>query len=248
MKVSIITCTYNSAKTVGDALDSLVSQNYDDIESIVIDGASQDNTLEVVSSYKDLVSNVVSEADKGIYDALNKGIALATGDVIGILHSDDILASDDVISRVVQCFDPSIDAVYGDLQYVERANTGKATRNWIGKPFDRELFYYGWMPAHPTFYLRANRYREFGVFNLDFYTSADYELLLRMLFKHRLNAKYLPMVMTKMRVGGQSNATLKNRWIANKEDARAWRVNGIKARFYTRWLKPLSKITQFINT
>ena len=104
------------------------------------------------------------------------------------------------------------------------------------------------MPAHPTFYLRANRYREFGVFNLDFYTSADYELLLRMLFKHRLNAKYLPMVMTKMRVGGQSNATLKNRWIANKEDARAWRVNGIKARFYTRWLKPLSKITQFINT
>ena len=246
MKVTIITATYNSEKTLEGALGSVASQTHGDIEHIIIDGDSSDSTMEVVDRFGKSVSKAMSEPDNGIYDALNKGINLASGDIVGILHSDDFFAANDVISRVAQAFaNPEIDAVYGDLDYVKQSDTSIVFRKWRGKEYDSKLFYNGWMPAHPTFFLRKKHFVQFGGYNQSFFTAADYELMLRMLLKHGLRAAYIPIVMTKMRLGGQSNVSWKNRWIANQEDARAWKVNGLKPKILTRWMKPLSKFTQF---
>lgn len=246
MKVSLITSTYNSAHTLQDTLDSVRSQSYPNIEYIVIDGASTDQTLDILKANDDIIDQLVSEPDKGIYDALNKGIQAATGDVVGLLHSDDVFSSTDVISSVVATFEANdTDAVYGDLEYVKRTDLKKRIRFWQSKPFNRAAFLNGWMPAHPTFYLKRKYYEQYGGFDDRFYTSADYELMLRMLFKHELNATYLSKTMVSMRVGGQSNVSWKNRWIANREDAKAWKVNGLRPRIYTRWMKPLSKLLQF---
>ena len=246
MKVSLITSTYNSADTLLDTLESVRRQTHDDIEYIVIDGASKDGTLDLLEQNLDIIAVLRSEPDKGIYDALNKGIAIATGEIVGLLHSDDVFASENVLAEVVKLFEnTSCDAVYGDLEYVRRDNLSKRIRYWKSQPFDRSAFYKGWMPAHPTFYLKREYYEQFGSFDLSFFTSADYELMLRMLLRHELKAQYLPKTMVSMRVGGQSNVSWKNRWIANQEDARAWRVNGLNPKPYTRWLKPISKISQF---
>ena len=249
MKISIITATYNSAKTIQGAIDSVRSQDYQNIEHIIVDGLSSDGTTEILEQNKDSIANWVSEKDLGIYDALNKGIDMATGDVVGILHSDDEFASDSAISQVAKNFtsEKDIDACYGDLVYVDQNEMGKVIRNWKSKAYSSELFYRGWMPAHPTFFLKREFYNRYGKYDLSFYTAADYELMLRMFLKHNVKAEYIPQVLVKMRVGGQSNVSWKNRWIANQEDARSWKVNGLQAKWYTRWAKPLSKLTQFLK-
>jgi glycosyltransferase len=246
MKLSIITATYNSSATVRDTLDSIRRQQGAEIEHIIVDGGSKDETLAIVRQFPH-VSKVVSEKDKGIYDAMNKGIRLATGDVIGILNSDDIYADDTVLADVAAAFaDDRVMTVYADLQYVHAHDIQKVQRNWKSGPFKPRNFYYGWMPPHPTFFVRRTVYEQAGVFNLDMRSAADYELMLRVLLRMGMSAHYIPRVIVKMRTGGMSNASLWNRLRANKEDRLAWRLNGLRPYFFTLYLKPLRKIHQFI--
>ena len=248
MKISIITICYNSAETIEDTLRSVTSQDYADVEYVIVDGASKDNTLEIVNRYRDKITTVISEKDKGLYDALNKGIAVCTGDVIGILHSDDIYASSSVLSRVMKEFtDPAVDGAYGDLHYVDRENTDKIIRNWKSGPYREGLFLKGWMPPHPTFFVRRELYQKFGVFTTELRSSADYELMLRFIHKNKIQLSYIPEVLVKMRVGGKSNVSWKNRIRANREDRQAWKMNGLKPGLFTLIRKPLSKIFQFLR-
>lgn len=245
-KISIITATYNSANTVRDTLESVAKQSYSNVEHLIVDGLSKDNTLEIVQRYPH-VAKVISEKDKGIYDAMNKGVELATGDIVGILNSDDFYAHEDVLEDVMDLFeDESIDCVYADLQYVDAVNTSKVVRTWISGNYKKEKFLYGWMPPHPTFFVRKELYQELGKFNLSLRSAADYELMLRFLFKYSKKAAYLSDIIVKMRAGGMSNASIKNRFRANGEDRIAWKLNGLKPYFFTTWLKPIRKITQYI--
>lgn len=245
-KISIITATYNSSATVRDTLESVATQTYENIEHVIVDGLSKDSTLNIVNKYSH-VAKVVSEKDKGIYDAMNKGIDLVTGDIIGILNSDDFYAHSDVLEDVMDLFeDDSVDCVYADLQYVDAIDTKKVIRTWISGKYKREKFLYGWMPPHPTFFVRKELYQEFGNFNLSLRSAADYELMLRFLYKYGKKAAYLSDIIVKMRAGGMSNASLKHRLKANGEDRLAWKMNGLKPYFFTTWLKPIRKITQYI--
>lgn len=246
MKVSIITVTYNSEAFLEQTIRSVTEQTYPNIEYIVIDGASSDNTLTIIAKFKNKIQHLLSEKDNGIYDALNKGIAMATGDIIGILHSDDFFTSNTVIEKVVEKItNEKSDALYADLYYVDKNNTNKITRKWHSDSYSHGAFVNGWMPPHPTFFVKKELYQKFGAFNLSFKTSADYELMLRFIHKHQIKLSYLNEFIIKMRVGGQSNVSVNNRVTANLEDRKAWEVNGIKPRFYTLWLKPLRKIKQF---
>lgn len=246
MTISIITATYNSSETVRDTLECIAKQDYAPVEHIIVDGLSKDNTLNIVAEFPH-VKKVVSEKDKGIYDAMNKGVGLATGEVIGILNSDDFYCHPQVLTKVMKAFeDPTIDAVYGDLHYVHQQDTQKIVRRWKAGRFHSSSFYYGWMPPHPAFFVRRRVYEQAGLFNISLRSAADYELMLRVLVKHKMKAAYLPEVLVKMRAGGMSNATLKNRLRANKEDRQAWEINQLKPYFFTIWLKPVRKIFQFI--
>lgn len=245
MKISVITATWNSARTLEDTIESLIAQDYPDIEYIIIDGSSTDSTLDVIETYGDRVSKVVSEKDKGIYDALNKGIALATGDVVGFLHSDDVFANERVLSRIAEEFSKgATEAVYGDLDYVSRSDTTKIVRRWVSGRFKRGKFRNGWMPPHPTFYLMRKHYVSFGGFNLKFSIAADYDSMLRYLWQNTINVAYIPEVLIKMRVGGVSNRSLLSIFKKTREDRVAMIENGIPP---TRGLlcKNLSKIQQF---
>ena len=224
----------------------MLSQTYDDIEYILVDGASSDGTIDIIRQYQDKMSTFVSEPDNGIYDGLNKGIALATGDVIGFLHSDDFYASDNVIQKVAAVFnDPAVDTCYGDLRYVDAQDTAKVVRFWRSGSFESGKFYWGWMPPHPTFFVRRSIYDKYGLFNLNLGSAADYEIMLRFLLKHQLRAAYLPEVFVNMRVGGVSNASLKNRLKANQMDRKAWEVNNLKPYPWTLSMKPLRKVGQW---
>ena len=246
MKISIITATYNSAATVRDTLNAVKAQDYTDVEHIIVDGMSTDDTLTIVSGFTH-VAKVVSEKDKGIYDAMNKGIGLATGDIIGILNSDDLYIDHTVLSDIAKAFsDPEVMTVYADLQYIDAGDPDRIRRTWVAGPFKKKNFYYGWMPPHPTFFVRKEVYRQAGHFSTDLRSAADYELMLRILLKYGFSTTYLPRVMVKMRVGGMSNASLNNRLRANKEDRLAWKLNGLKPNFFTLYLKPLRKFHQFI--
>lgn len=246
MKVSIITITYNSDATLKETMESVINQTYPNIEYIIVDGLSQDNTLSIVNNYKDKISKVVSEKDKGLYDALNKGINLATGDLVGILHSDDFYTHPQVIEHVVKALqEDNADAVYADLYYVDRNDTSKIFRKWKSGHYKHGMFYKGWMPPHPTFFAKKSCYQKFGMFNLNFNSAADYELLLRLIHKHQIKLAYLPEFIIKMRVGGKSNQSFSNRLKANQEDRKAWKVNDLKPKFYTLYVKPLRKIVQF---
>ena len=249
MKVSIITITYNSAATVEDTLQSVVNQNYPNIEYLIIDGKSKDNTLQIVDKYKDKITKVVSEKDKGLYDALNKGIGLATGDIVGMLHSDDLYASEHVISDIVKTFEnhPGAEGVYADLVFVDRNDINKVTRTWESGDYEEGDFLNGWMPPHPTFFVRKECYERFGDFNTTLRLSADYELMLRMIHKNKIKLAYLPKVVVKMRMGGASNVSFFVRLKANIEDKMAWKLNGIKPGIFTRFLKPASKIMQYFK-
>jgi glycosyltransferase involved in cell wall biosynthesis len=247
VKVSIITIVYNNRETIADAIESVLSQTYPNIEYIVVDGLSTDGTVDIVKRYGDRISKFVSEKDKGLYDAINKGIALATGDVIGLLHSDDFFYSPIAVASVAAAFqEQDTDSVYGDLLYVQKADTNKIVRNWVSGSYKRENFLYGWMPPHPTFYVKKACYDKFGLYNTQLKSAADYELMLRFMYKHRITTTYVPEKLIKMRVGGKSNVTLKNRIKANREDHAAWHLNNLQPKFYTRYLKPLRKLVQFL--
>ena len=245
MKISIITATYNSANTIKDTLASVAAQQYPFVEHIIIDGSSKDETLVIIDEFKH-VSKVISEKDNGIYDAMNKGVQLATGEIIGILNSDDFYTGPTILSKVAEAFkDPRVEAVYGDLQYVRSDNVQLITRTWKAGNYKKRYLYYGWMPPHPTFFVRRHIYERCGMFNTTLRSAADYELMLRVLLKYDTCVHYIPEVLVKMRAGGMSNASLKNRLRANKEDVLAWKLNNLQPYFFTTWLKPLRKILQF---
>lgn len=243
MKVSIITISFNSGKTIEATIRSVLAQEDADIEYIIIDGGSTDNTLDIVEKYKSRITHVVSEPDEGIYDAMNKGVRLSSGELVGILNSDDTYAYPSVIADVVQSLGDS-DAVYADLQYVD-ADTGKVVRHWKSGNYKSGDFLKGWMPPHPTFFLRKECYNNHGLYVIDQGTAADYELMLRMIHRHGLKLSYLPKVITQMKTGGASNITWKQRWKANQQDRLSWHLNGLTPKWYTLWLKPLRKIIQF---
>jgi glycosyltransferase involved in cell wall biosynthesis len=247
LKFSIITATYNSADTIIDCLASINNQSYPHIEHIVIDGASSDNTCQLVKE-KSPRSLIFSEKDAGIYDAMNKGLAKTTGDIIGILNSDDIYMNSGILQKVADLFEAAnVDAVYGDLIY-SNPETGKITRTWQAGPFSKRSFLYGWMPPHPTFFVKKSVYEQFGCFNLNLYTAADYELMLRFLYRYAIKVAYLPEILVNMRTGGASNKSIRNRLLANKGDRMAWEINKLKPYWFTLYLKPLRKITQFLIT
>jgi len=244
-KISIITVSYNSCRTIEDTILSVINQSYQNIEYIIIDGKSKDNTMEIVEKYQNKISTIVSEKDNGIFDAFNKGIKLATGDVIGILNSDDFYLDYEVISDVAKAIQAGADATYGDLIYVDPINTSKVLRYWKSKPFQKKLFESGWMPPHPTFFIKREFYENFGYFNTWMKISNDYEIVLRFLYKHQAKATYIPRILIKMRAGGNSNGSLRKRYIANLEDRMSWKTNGLKMPFFSMFLKPLLKINQY---
>lgn len=246
MKISIITIAYNSGHSIADAINSVLAQTYPDIEYIIVDGKSKDQTVEIVKSYGDRIAKFVSEPDKGIYDALNKGIRMATGDVVGFMHSDDLFASNEIIAKVAGIFQQQeVDSIYGDLQYVYKNDTTKVLRYWKSGKFSRTKLKLGWMPPHPTFYVKKKIYDQYGLFNTEFRIAADYDTMLRFLGKHRISSVYLPTVMVKMRVGGASNRSLKNIIKKSKEDMKAIHDNHFGSVF-TLVFKNLRKVTQFI--
>jgi glycosyltransferase len=249
MKFSIITVCYNSEKTINHCISSVLSQTGVDIEYILIDGASNDSTLSIIRSIHDPRIYLISEPDNGLYHAMNKGIALAKGDFIGILNSDDYYAGSNILQIVRDCFlnNPEVDGVYGDLVYVDRTHSDKTLRRWMAGRYHPEKLFFGWMPPHPSLFLKRQTYQEIGLFNLNFKSAADYELILRACLVYQKKLIYQPGVFVKMRAGGMSNSSFKNRLKANKEDALAWTINGLKPPAFLRLIKPLRKISQFIR-
>lgn len=231
MKVSIITATYNSAATIKDTLISVNNQEYPNIEHIIIDGNSSDNTLDIVREYGKRVTIIVSEPDKGIYDAMNKGVRAATGDIVGILNSDDFYAYDDVISKIVAEFesDETVDGVYTDLFYVKQDNPEEVVRHWVSKPFKPKSFFKGWHPPHPTLYLKREVYDKYGVFDIDFRLAADFELMMRFFEKYKIKTKYLNITTIRMRLGGATSKNMSNVKKQNIECIKAFESNGFKA-------------------
>jgi glycosyltransferase involved in cell wall biosynthesis len=248
IKVSIITVCHNSQATIKDTIESVLAQTYENLEYIIIDGHSSDNSLNIINSYNGRITKVLSEPDWGMYDAMNKGLALATGEIVGFIHSDDYFAYPNAIADIAELFSNStIEAAYADLDYVSTHDKHKIVRKWRSGTHNRKNYYKGWMPPHPTFYARKSVYDKFGGYNTQMGSAADYELMLRVGFKHKINMAYLPKVLVKMRLGGQSNRTLKNRIKANLEDRKAWSINGLKPKWYTLLLKPASKIVQYLG-
>jgi glycosyltransferase involved in cell wall biosynthesis len=248
VKISIITVSYNSEQTIEDTILSVINQSYKNIEYIIIDGASTDSTHSILNKYQNQISKIISEKDHGIYDAMNKGILAATGDVIGILNSDDMYADSQVIKNIVALLQKeNTDGVYADLQYVKKDNTTAIVRTWKSGSYKEGKFLLGWMPPHPTFFVKKQMYDQFGTYNTIFKSAADYELMLRFIHKNKIKLSYLPRVIIKMRAGGKSNVTLSNRIKANIEDRKAWEINELKPNFFTLFIKPLSKLVQFIK-
>ena len=245
---SIITVVFNAKNDLIDTIKSLRQQNYKNFEYIIIDGASTDTTLEKCIKYENKIFKIVSEMDKGIYDAMNKGIELATGDIIGILNADDFYANKDVLKDVVRQFkNKDIQGLYANLVYVDGVDTSKVTRTWIAGEYKTNAFKKGWMPPHPTFFVKKECYSKYGGYSLNLRSAADYELMLKLIHKHNIKVGYLNKITVKMRVGGVSNSSLKNRLRANREDKMAWKINGLKPGLLTFIRKPLSKIGQFFK-
>lgn len=246
MKVSLITVTFNSGIYLEDCIRSVINQQYHDIEHIIVDGRSTDNTLEIIRRYDKHIAKWISEEDKNMYHALNKGIAMATGDIVGILNSDDMFASNDVVGSIVNCFNEfKLDAVYGDLLYVDKEDTSRIYRYWKGVPYNRFNFTYGWMPAHPTFYIRRELIESHGGYITHYFTASDYEFMARYLYLYRISARYLPKLIVKMRTGGQSNITVKSRLRANRRDYLAMKKNKLPLPLLASILKPMIKLHQY---
>lgn len=283
--ITIITATWNAAAHLRHCLGCVAKQRID-VEHLLIDGGSTDETLSIARQFPH-IAHILSEPDHGIYDAMNKGLRLATGDIIGILNADDFYSTPDILVEVSKVFeDPEVEACYGDLVYVResggsasvgvpltrpaatlspgergsasllhegegvpegrmRGDDFEIVRYWQSGPYDPQKFYHGWMPPHPTFFVRRSVYEKYGLFNLDLGTAADYELMLRFLLKYRIRCAYLPEVLVCMRVGGASNRSLSARLKANRMDRKAWEVNGLRPYPWTIPLKPLRKISQW---
>jgi glycosyltransferase len=248
-KISIVTAVYNREMVIAQAVASVQSQSYPNIEHVVIDGASTDNTLSILKDSLDHRSRLLSEPDKGIYDALNKGFSMASGEIIGVMHSDDFFADDKVLSDVAAVFaDPEVDVVYGDLDYVSKDDTSVIIRRWRSGDYNPHRLAWGWMPPHPTLFIRRRLVDKWGAFDTSYRIAADYDQILRYFAVGRAKAIYLPRVLVKMRVGGESNRSLAKIWLKSREDWRALRNNrvgkigGIGA---LAW-KNLSKIRQFL--
>ena len=250
MKISIVTAVYNRARTIGDAIRSVSEQDHPEIEHVLIDGASSDATMEIISNSVLRSPIVVSERDSGIYDALNKGVHRATGDVVGLLHSDDVFADQRVVSDVAACFsDPKVNLVYGDLDYVDGRDGLRVVRHWrAGHPSGASLRA-GWMPPHPTVFIRAEMYRETGGFRTEFSVAADYELMLRLFLSGRVVHRYVPRVLVKMRTGGESNRSVERILTKSREDFSALRRNGFSRLEAARalLLKNLRKVGQLVG-
>jgi glycosyltransferase involved in cell wall biosynthesis len=244
-RISIITAVFNARETIGDALDSVRSQSYPDVEYIVINGASDDGTSELLTARREQINVYVNEPDSGIYDALNKGIALATGDVIGFLHADDLFADPKVLELVAREFaDESVDAVYGDLVYVSKDEPDKQIRYWRAGDYSPDRLRRGWMPPHPTLYLRRSVYERMGAFDTSFHIAADYDCMLRVLDSGKINCRYIPEVLVRMRMGGKSNRSFVNIMHKSFEDYRALKKNHMGG-LYALFCKNMSKLPQF---
>lgn len=245
-RISIITATYNARSTLQACIDSVASQSID-VEHVLIDGLSTDGTMDVVRDNASHFSQIISEQDRGLYDAMNKGVRMVTGDVVGILNADDFYPTDDVLASVQSCFeDPGVEACYGNLNYVSEHDTLKTTRVWRAGEYTSRSFYWGWMPPHPTFFVRNDLYKKFGAFRMELGTAADYELMLRFMLRHRVTTQYIQKTLVHMRAGGVSNASLSNRFAANRMDLRAWRENDLSPLPWTLLAKPLRKVVQWL--
>ena len=248
MKVSLITVTYNSERFLKNAIQSVYHQDYPEIEYIVVDGGSTDQTISIIEQYSSCITKWISEKDNGMYDAINKGMKMATGEIIGILNSDDMLASKDVISKIVACFrEQKVDSMFGDLLYVDAEETNKIHRFWKGMTYRRESFNFGWMPAHPTFYVRKEIVEQLGGYKPYYFSASDFELMTRYLYKHRISSHYLPELIVKMRKGGMSNGSLKKRLRANRRDYLALKNNDVPFPLMVSIIKPLRKLPQYIK-
>lgn len=245
MTISIITAVYNRAATIGQALDSVARQTHRDIEHLIIDGASTDATLAAIARHQTPITRLISEPDNGIYDALNKGLHHARGDIIGLVHSDDFLAHDHVLARIAHAFaDPAIDAVYGDLDYVAADDPDRIIRRWRAGPFSPAALRRGWMPPHPALFIRRRLVDAHGAYDTSYRIAADYEAILRWFGHAPIRAAYLPQVLVKMRVGGESNRSLERIWRKSREDYRALRHHRVGG-LATLALKNLTKLPQF---
>ena len=249
MKISVITVCRNAAHTIGDTLESVATQGYADVEHIVVDGGSNDGTLDIIRARGARVAQLISEPDRGIYDAMNKGIALATGDIVGTLNADDVYRDDTVLSQVAEVFsDPTVDACFADLLYVRQDDPSSIVRYWKSSEYRDGLFERGWMPAHPTFFVRRRVYEQFGGFDLDYPRQADFELTMRFLALHKIKSVYVPRIWVSMRMGGVSN----NSWMGvlkgNLEAYRACEKNGLNVGVTFIPRKILSRLPQFFRT
>ena len=246
LRVSIITIVYNNRSTFEDCVKNVLSQTYGEIEYIVVDGGSSDGTVDILQAYQKRISQWISEPDQGVYDAMNKGIRMATGEVVGFLHSSDLYAHPRVIEEVAWIFENSdVNSAYGDLQYVDKGDLSRVIRHWKSSPYRHGQFRQGWMPPHPTFFVRKKIYEKYGYFNPNFRIAGDYELMLRFLERYRISATYIPEVLVKMRWGGISNGSIRNILIKSYEDYRAWGMNDLNGGVHTILFKNLSKIPQF---
>lgn len=247
LKITIITVTYNSANTLNSAIESVLGQTYPNIEYIVVDGASKDGTAQLVKSYGDRIAQFISEPDSGIYNAMNKGLQLAKGDYIGFLHADDVLASPTIVADMVASIELSHpDVVYGNLEYVAKDDLNKTIRYWETDVFTPKRLKHGWMPPHPTVYIKNTIYRSLIGYDESFRIAADYELMLRLFTIPNLKTLNLRKTMVKMRVGGASNRSLRNLWLKSKEDMRAMKKNKMGG-YPTLFFKMTSKVTQFVR-
>ena len=243
-KISLITVTFNAQHTIERCIQSIIGQKFKNIEYIVIDGGSTDDTLDIISKYKSDINILISEPDKGIYDAMNKGIKLATGDVVGMLNADDYFVDNAVLAAVAEVFKTqNTNIMYADLDYVNPADD--IIRKWRSGDYNRLKLNFGWMPPHPTFYCKRQLFEQFGFYSLNFGSAADYELMLRFMYLHRENAFYLNKIIIKMKIGGISNKSYFNRVKGLYFDFKAMRNNGIVLPVLTIFLKPLRKISQY---
>lgn len=231
-KISIITACYNSEKFIEDTIKSVLEQDYPNIEYLIIDGNSKDKTLEIIKKYEPEFKGRmkwISEKDKGIYDAMNKGIRMATGDIVGLINSDDFLANKNIISKLVEKFNErNYEAVYGDLDFISEDDKTKIVRKWKSKEYVDGMFKRGWHPAHPTLYIKKSVYNQVGEFSLDYKIAADFDLMLRVFEKYGVKSGYLPTIMVKMRIGGASTSGMESKKIIAKECSMAWKKNGLK--------------------